>query len=59
MILDAGGGTVDAITYRLRSTNPLRMEKEEVTPEGAYNDLKSYDTIFHQHSLINLQENIR
>jgi hypothetical protein len=34
MILDAGGGTVDAITYKLKGTEPLRMEKEAVRPEG-------------------------
>ncbi|RHZ51804.1 Hsp70 family protein [Aspergillus thermomutatus] len=35
MILDAGGGTVDAVIYKLRNTEPLQMEKEAVKPEGA------------------------
>ncbi|QKX56906.1 uncharacterized protein TRUGW13939_04014 [Talaromyces rugulosus] len=34
MILDAGGGTVDAITYKLKDTEPLRMEREAVRPKG-------------------------
>ncbi|KAF4216265.1 hypothetical protein CNMCM8980_005267 [Aspergillus fumigatiaffinis] len=35
MILDAGGGTVDAVIYKLRNTEPLQLEKEAVKPEGA------------------------
>ncbi|KAI9933210.1 hypothetical protein ASPWEDRAFT_42965 [Aspergillus wentii DTO 134E9] len=34
LILDAGGGTVDAVTYKLKDTEPLRMEREAVRPEG-------------------------
>ncbi|OJJ45229.1 hypothetical protein ASPZODRAFT_548791 [Penicilliopsis zonata CBS 506.65] len=35
VLLDAGGGTVDAITYKLHNTDPLKLEKEAVPPEGA------------------------
>ncbi|GAM33782.1 hypothetical protein TCE0_013f00935 [Talaromyces pinophilus] len=35
LLLDAGGGTVDAITYRVASRSPLRLEREEFDPEGA------------------------
>ncbi|GFF41245.1 predicted protein [Aspergillus udagawae] len=35
MILDAGGGTVDAVIYKLRNTEPLQLEREAVKPEGA------------------------
>lgn len=33
LLLDCGGGTVDAITYQLTRTTPARM-KEVVTPDG-------------------------
>lgn len=46
MILDAGGGTVDAITYRLKDTEPLKMEREAVKPEGAFSDIYYFDTGF-------------
>ncbi|OKL64182.1 hypothetical protein UA08_00533 [Talaromyces atroroseus] len=35
VLLDAGGGTVDAITYKVKSKYPLRLEREEFEPEGA------------------------
>ncbi|KAK9600490.1 hypothetical protein V6Z92_000566 [Aspergillus fumigatus] len=35
MVLDAGGGIVDAVIYKLRNTEPLQLEKEAVKPEGA------------------------
>jgi hypothetical protein len=35
MILDAGGGAVNAVVYKLRNTEPLQLEKEAVKPEGA------------------------
>ncbi|KAE8149926.1 hypothetical protein BDV25DRAFT_119620 [Aspergillus avenaceus] len=35
ILLDAGGGTVDAITYKVRKLRPLRLEREEVEPAGA------------------------
>jgi len=31
---DAGGGTVDANTYRVTDSNPLRLDREEVAPGG-------------------------
>jgi hypothetical protein len=34
ILLDAGGGTVDAITYKVRKVRPLRLEREEVEPAG-------------------------
>lgn len=33
LLLDCGGGTVDAVTYKLTRTTPIRME-EVVDPEG-------------------------
>lgn len=33
LVLDCGGGTVDAVTYTLTQREPVRL-KEEVTPEG-------------------------
>ncbi|EAU31233.1 predicted protein [Aspergillus terreus NIH2624] len=35
VLLDAGGGTVDAITYKVASNLPLRLEREAVAPSGA------------------------
>lgn len=34
LILDAGGGTVDATTYMTDQTHPLRLSKELVEPQG-------------------------
>lgn len=34
VLLDAGGGTVDAITYTVDSSYPLRLKTETVTPGG-------------------------
>lgn len=34
LILDAGGGTVDATTYMVDSEYPLRLSKELVDPDG-------------------------
>ncbi|OTA99475.1 hypothetical protein M426DRAFT_325122 [Hypoxylon sp. CI-4A] len=34
VLLDAGGGTVDANTYKVNQTQPLRLEKEVVEPGG-------------------------
>lgn len=33
-MLDAGGGTVDAITYTIDKDFPLRLKTEEVEPGG-------------------------
>lgn len=33
-ILDAGGGTVDAVTYNVDDDEPLRMRTEVVPPES-------------------------
>jgi hypothetical protein len=33
-LLDAGGGTVDAITYTVDKDIPLRLKTEEVVPGG-------------------------
>ncbi|GES65706.1 HSP70 family protein [Aspergillus terreus] len=35
VLLDAGGGTVDTITYKVASNLPLRLEREAVAPSGA------------------------
>ncbi|KMU74096.1 HSP70 family protein [Coccidioides immitis RMSCC 3703] len=35
VLLDAGGGTVDAVTYKVTSTLPLKLEREAGTPGGA------------------------
>ncbi len=34
MLLDAGGGTVDANTYQVSETTPLRLTREVVHPGG-------------------------
>ncbi|KAF9887626.1 hypothetical protein FE257_009719 [Aspergillus nanangensis] len=34
VLLDAGGGTVDAITYKVASNTPVRLEREAVAPSG-------------------------
>lgn len=34
-MIDAGGGTVDAITYTVTDTEPLRLKTEAVAPGGA------------------------
>jgi hypothetical protein len=36
VILDAGGGTVDAVTYRITNDEPLRMAAEVVKPHSQY-----------------------
>ncbi|KAI1373890.1 hypothetical protein F4677DRAFT_461746 [Hypoxylon crocopeplum] len=35
VLLDAGGGTVDANTYTVSQTTPLRLKQELVEPDGA------------------------
>lgn len=35
MIIDAGGGTVDAITYKVKEQYPLRLQ-ELVEPDGTF-----------------------
>jgi hypothetical protein len=32
VVLDAGGGTVDAVTYKCVNSNPLRLGEEVVAP---------------------------
>lgn len=34
VLLDAGGGTIDATTYMVSGTDPLRLEREAVAPGG-------------------------
>lgn len=34
MIVDAGGGTVDLTTYRVKDNYPLRLAREVVEPKG-------------------------
>lgn len=34
MIIDAGGGTVDLTTYKVKENYPLRLEREEIEPTG-------------------------
>lgn len=36
MLLDAGGGTVDAVTYTVKQTHPLRLESEGVEAGGKH-----------------------
>lgn len=36
MLLDAGGGTIDVITYTVDKDIPLRLKTEEVEPGGKY-----------------------
>ena len=33
MILDAGGGTVDAVTYRCVNSDPVRLAEEVIAPD--------------------------
>ena len=35
-MLDAGGGTVDGVTYTVGKDTPLRLKTEEVVPGGMY-----------------------
>ena len=35
VILDAGGGTVDGVTYEVSNSRPLRMSAEVVPPKSA------------------------
>ncbi|KAF2424215.1 hypothetical protein EJ08DRAFT_595282 [Tothia fuscella] len=37
MLIDAGGGTIDVITYKVNLESPLRLEKQVAEPEGAMN----------------------
>lgn len=34
MLIDAGGGTVDIIVYKVSVSDPLRLVREEVEPNG-------------------------
>uniref|UniRef100_A0A093VIN4 Heat shock 70 kDa protein 12B n=1 Tax=Talaromyces marneffei PM1 TaxID=1077442 RepID=A0A093VIN4_TALMA len=43
LLLDAGGGTVDAITYRVASRSPLRLEREEFDPEASHTELEEIE----------------
>ena len=36
LVLDAGGGTVDAVTYKVTNSYPLRLSAEVVTPGSMY-----------------------
>lgn len=36
MLIDAGGGTVDAITYTVDKTYPLRLKAEGVEAGGTF-----------------------
>ncbi len=36
VVLDAGGGTIDAITYQVTRSFPLRLEKEVVAPSSKF-----------------------
>jgi len=36
LIVDCGGGTVDAITYTAKPEEPIRLEKEAVPPGGKF-----------------------
>jgi hypothetical protein len=41
MILDAGGGTVDATIYKVDQQYPLRLSKELVQPDGMFPAVES------------------
>jgi hypothetical protein len=34
VIIDAGGGTVDATTYTVTNEDPLRLKREAIEPQG-------------------------
>jgi hypothetical protein len=36
LVLDAGGGTVDAATYKVTNSYPLRLSDEVVLPGSRY-----------------------
>ena len=36
LVLDAGGGTVDAVTYQITNSYPLRLSAEVVEPGSMY-----------------------
>lgn len=38
ILIDAGGGTVDAICYSVEKQSPLRLKREELDPEGVSNN---------------------
>ena len=36
MVLGAGGGTIDAVTYKCVNCKPVRLEAEVVPPDSEY-----------------------
>jgi hypothetical protein len=40
VIVDAGGGTVDAVTYRVANSLPLRLTEEVVRPSSEFSPTK-------------------
>jgi hypothetical protein len=38
-IVDAGGGTTDIVTYQIKNTLPLELEREIVMSDGKIPDL--------------------
>jgi hypothetical protein len=39
VVVDAGGGTVDAVTYDCTNVEPLRLSAEVVAPDSKSNNL--------------------
>lgn len=55
LILDAGGGTVDATTYMVDKQYPLRLSKELVDPKGCLHGSSYLNADFRQHLLTRLE----
>ncbi|CAG8983994.1 hypothetical protein HYALB_00009003 [Hymenoscyphus albidus] len=56
MLLDAGGGTVDAITYTVNQTCPLRLEAEGVEAGGALCGSSYLNKAFQEHLSARLKD---
>ncbi|KAM0433418.1 hypothetical protein ACHAPT_004296 [Fusarium lateritium] len=56
VLLDAGGGTVDAVTYQIESQLPLRLSKEVVPHGGGLCGSSYFNEYFREH-LLKLLEN--
>lgn len=40
-MVDAGGGTIDAVTYKCAHDEPLRLSEEVVAPDSKHNARKN------------------
>ncbi|MCJ1246533.1 hypothetical protein MMC30_003741 [Trapelia coarctata] len=58
VLIDAGGGTVDAITYTVDRHYPLRLKREAVKPGGELCGSSYLNEDFHKHLLERLQDEL-